>query len=413
MGLLKNRPMASNKLVPSPSGKGWDGASVPSPSGKGWDGASSGVAIVVGAGIVGLATARALSLKGFNVTVIERSGKAVGASVRNFGMIWPVGQPDGIMYNRAVHSRNVWKEIATEAGFWYDECGSMHLAYHEDEWKVLQELQEAFIQNGRPVHLMTASDITAKIKGVNPHNLIGGLFSETEMIIDPREAMAALPAFLAEKYSVRFLWNKNVQAVEKNKVWIGNKAMQADLICVCSGADFETLFPEKFKELKLTKCKLQMMRFVNTNEPLKIGTSLCGGLSLIHYESFKVAPSLGLLKERYQKELSQYLESGIHVMVSQNEKGELTVGDSHEYGLTFSPFDEAYINELIINYLKTFALTDGWQMIQSWHGIYPKMTNGSTDVFLKAEEGVYIINGLGGAGMTLSFGFAEEVVKTL
>lgn len=370
-------------------------------------------AIVIGAGIAGLATARALSLKGYEVTVIEKSGKAAGASVRNFGMIWPIGQPDGMLYNRALRSRDIWKEIADEAGFWYDECGSMHLAYHEDEWQVLQELNEAFNKNNRAVNLQTKSEIIEKVNGVNPQNLIGGLFSETEMIIDPREAIALLPAYLSEKYNVHFVWNKNVNAVERNKVWMGEEFIQADIICVCSGADFETLFPEKFAALKITKCKLQMMRFVTAADDFRIGTSLCGGLSLIHYESFKAAPSLALLKERYQNEMSQYLKFGIHVMVSQNGKGELTVGDSHEYGLTFSPFDEAYINDLIITYLKTFALTHHWQLIQSWHGIYPKMTNGKTDIFLKADEGVYIINGLGGAGMTLSFGFAEEVVETI
>ncbi|MEO8111209.1 MAG: TIGR03364 family FAD-dependent oxidoreductase [Ginsengibacter sp.] len=388
--------MLSNKLIPSPSGKDWDGA-----------------AIVIGSGIVGLATARALSLKGFRVTVIERSGKAAGASVRNFGMIWPIGQPYGKMYDRAIRSRNVWKEIADEAGFWKDECGSLHLAYREDEWKVLQELNEVFKNNGRPVSLKKPGEIVEKFNGVNPKNLIGGLFSETELIIDPREAVSLLPAYLSEKYNVHFIWNKNVSAVETNKVWMGEEFLQADLVCVCSGADFETLFPEKFEELKLTKCKLQMMRFVNNNADFRIGTALCGGLSLIHYESFKAAASLPLLKERYINELPHYLKLGIHVMVSQNGKGELTVGDSHEYGLTFSPFDEAYINDLITTYLKTFALTDNWNLIQSWHGIYPKMPNGKTDVFIKAEDGIYIINGLGGAGMTLSFGFAEEVIEKI
>ncbi len=370
-------------------------------------------AIIIGAGIVGLATARALALKGFDVTVIERSGKAVGASVRNFGMIWPIGQPDGIMYNRAIRSKNIWKEIADEAGFWNDECGSIHLAYHEDEWRVLEELNEVFTTSGRPVSLKSAEEITKRFQGINPKNLMGGLVSETELIIDPREAIASLPDYLSEKYSVHFTWNRNVNAVEKNKVWMGEDFMQADIICICSGADFETLFPEKFSELKIKKCKLQMMRFVNNNADFRIGSALCGGLSLIHYESFKAAPSLHLLKERYQRELSEYLKLGIHVMVSQNGKGELTVGDSHEYGLTFSPFDEAYINHLILKYLKTFALTENWNLVQSWHGIYPKMPNGKTDVFLKAEDGVYIINGLGGAGMTLSFGFAEEVLESI
>ncbi|MEP6583484.1 MAG: TIGR03364 family FAD-dependent oxidoreductase [Ginsengibacter sp.] len=367
-------------------------------------------AIVIGAGIVGLATARALSLKEFDVTVIERSRQASGASVRNFGMIWPIGQPDGIMYNRAIRSRNIWEEIAEEAGFWKDPCGSIHLAYHEDEWNVLQELNEVFHNSGRPVHLKTKSEIIEKINGVNPQNLLGGLFSESELIIDPREAISLLPSYLSAKHNVHFIWNKNVSAVETHKVWMGEEFMQADIVCICSGADFETLYPERFIELKITKCKLQMLRFVNSETNFRVGTSLCGGLSLIHYESFKAAPSLALLKARYQNELAEYLKLGIHVMVSQNGKGELTVGDSHEYGHSFSPFDEAHINNLILDYLKTFALADQWSLVQSWHGIYPKMLNGKTDVFIKAEDGVYIINGLGGAGMTLSFGFAEEIV---
>ena len=73
-------------------------------------------AIVIGAGIVGLATARALALQGFSVRVFERSEKAVGASIRNFGMIWPIGQAAGKMYDRATRSRNIWKEIAPRAG---------------------------------------------------------------------------------------------------------------------------------------------------------------------------------------------------------------------------------------------------------------------------------------------------------
>jgi glycine/D-amino acid oxidase-like deaminating enzyme len=156
-----------------------------------------------------------------------------------------------------------------------------------------------------------------------------------------------------------------------------------------------------------------MLRFVSDQPAFTIGTSVCGGLSLIHYKSFTAAPSLLKLKQRYEMEMAEYLNAGIHVMVSQNNRGELTVGDSHEYAKTFEPFDSAHINQLILDYLQTFMHSKQWQLIQTWNGVYPKMTNGETDIFLQPEPGVYIVNGLGGAGMTLSFGFAEEVVSTL
>lgn len=370
-------------------------------------------AIVIGAGIVGLATARALSLKGYRVTVIERTERAVGASIRNFGMVWPIGQPDGTLYNRAMRSKQIWKEVADSVGLWYDEVGSLHLAYHSDEWNVLQELHAAFIDNKRPVNLLKPEEIMSTYAGINGNHLLGGLFSSTEMIVDPREAIAAIPGYLNEYLDVSFLWGKQVNAIQNGTVYMGKDTLQADLVCVCSGADFETLYPVHFSALSITKCKLQMLRFIPESEPKRIGTAVCGGLSLIHYTSFQKAPSLPELKKRYEEEMADYLKWGIHVMVSQNGKNELTVGDSHEYGHTFDPFDKNFINTMVTDYLSKFMVTNNWKPVQSWNGIYAKMTNGATEVIVNPEPGVYILNGLGGAGMTLSFGLAEEFVATI
>ena len=369
-------------------------------------------AIVIGAGIVGLASARALAQKGFAVKVFDRHPQAAGASVRNFGMLWPVGQPAGTMYKRAIRSRTIWKTIAAEANIWHEETGSLHLAYNAEEWQVLQELENIFKKEKRNVTLLNKNKIAEQYEHVNPDNLLGGLYSAEEMLIDPREAIAALPEYLQEKYAVEFYWNKCVSYIADQTVYVGNEEeYEADIIFICSGADFETLYPEEFAKLPITKCKLQMLRTVPMPERYRIKTAICGGLSLLHYSSFKAAPSLPVLQKKMAEEMKEYLDLGIHVMAAQNGKGEITIGDSHEYSLHLNPFDKASTNKLILDYLKTFLKINGNVFAETWHGIYPKLTNGDTEIFFTPEQGVYILNGLGGAGMTLSFGLAEEMVE--
>ncbi len=370
-------------------------------------------AIVVGAGIVGLATARALAIKGYSVEVFDRSLQVTGASVRNFGMIWPIGQPAGKMYDRAIRSRDIWKEACAAAGIWHEQAGSLHLAYAEDEMQVLAELHELFSAQGRDVQLCSKDFITAHYDAVNPEQLIGGLLSMEELIVDPREAIAKLPSYLADKHQVIFHWGTAVTAISESSVFAGNKEHEADLIFICSGADFETLFPGVYAKLPLTKCKLQMMRFVAQPGNWRMGPALCGGLSLIHYNSFKAAPSLKQLEQRFRNSMKPYIDHGIHVMVAQNGLGELTIGDSHEYGPNPGPFDQQAINTMILDYLQTFSRFKNDSLLEAWNGIYPKLTNGEPHIVLSPQDNVYILNGLGGAGMTLSFGLAEEVVETL
>lgn len=370
-------------------------------------------AIVVGAGILGMATARALAINGYKVQVIERSQFSIGASIRNFGMLWPIGQPDGQLYDRAIRSREIWKEYLNSSSISFNSCGSLHLAYSYEELDVLEELSSIFQDSGRPVTLITPEQIGNRFKGINQTNLKGGLFSNDEVIIDPREGIRNLPTYLNQKLGIEFIWGTAISRVKPGSVFSGSTRFDADLIFICSGADFETLYPEVFNQQKITKCKLQMMRFVSDKPNYNLGTSICGGLSLLHYKSFTASKALETLKAKLQNELPEHLKWGIHVMVSQNMKGELTVGDSHEYGLDFDPFDKHFINQLILDYLKKMVHIDQWRLIESWNGIYPKMTNGKTDLHLEVENSVHIVNGIGGNGMTLSFGFAEEIINKI
>src|ERR1700759_5886337 len=78
---------------------------------------------VVGAGIVGLAHALAAARIGKRVVVIDRDPRANGASIRNFGFITVTGQERGEHWSLAVRGRDVWAEVAAEAGSAVEQTG--------------------------------------------------------------------------------------------------------------------------------------------------------------------------------------------------------------------------------------------------------------------------------------------------
>jgi len=371
--------------------------------------ASSKTALVVGSGIVGLALTRSLVERGWTVTMLERHPQAQGASVRNFGMLWPVGQPEGPLYKRAMRSREIWLELQGKAGFWAEKTGSLHLTYTDLEAQIAQEYVRA-VQGVKSAAWIGPVEVAEKSPAAVQKGLRGALWSADEVIVDPPEAIAAVAAYLERLPTVNFVRNRVVSRIEGNTAYSGREQWSADRIFVASGADFETLYPEVFAQTAITKCKLQMMRLVSQPDAWRIGPPLCSSLSFIHYKGFDVAPSLPKLRALYHEQSPELLQWGIHVMVSQNGSGELVIGDSHEYGLNLAPFDQQFINDLIVDFLKSFAQFRDWRIGASWHGIYPKMTNGATEYIHPVDDVTTVVNGVGGAGMTLSFGLAEEVV---
>ena len=364
---------------------------------------------VVGAGVVGLAHAYWAAKAGHKVSVFERDTQAVGASIRNFGLIWPIGQEQGKYHDLAVTSRSAWLELSSLAGFWINPNGSLHLAYHQDEWEVINEYHENTQVKGK---LLSATEVQGVTEYIKSDGLQGGLFSDTECTVNPRQAIPAIADYLKRELAVDIYYGVTVNHISMPTIATSSFETQADAVIICNGSDYRTLFPDLFSKAPLTKCKLQMMKGTSTNTQI-LGPTLCGGLTLTHYASFSQCPSLPNLISRIEQELSQFREFGIHVMLAQNNQGELIIGDSHEYGLDPSPFNSETIDRLILDYLNKFAQLSGLEITQRWHGVYAKLTNGNPYYRGQPAAGVQVVTGFGGAGMTLSFGVAKETVDGL
>jgi FAD dependent oxidoreductase TIGR03364 len=367
---------------------------------------------VVGAGIIGLAHAYVAAKAGHKVSVFERNPVANGASVRNFGMVWPIGQPAGVMHEVALRSAEIWRELLNDAGLPYISSGSLHAAYQEDEATVGREFAERAKPLGYECEWLDAAKTLEKSSALRPEGLLGALWSPTEMTVDPRQVIARIPAFLSERYGVRFHFNSAVIEVGTHTVRTHDRCSEANLVIVASGDDFQTLFPDLFAAAGLTRCKLQMLRTEQQPENWRLGPSLAFGLTFRHYPVFNICESLTALKARVARELPEFGQWHIHVMASENAMRQITLGDSHEYGLAVDIFDRTRINDLILEYAREYLRVPSLRIAETWHGVYAKHPE-KQFLRLTPVAGVQVVTVTSGVGMTLSFGLAEQTYREL
>ena len=327
-------------------------------------------------------------------------------------MIWPIGQPSGPRYDLALRSRDLWLEVLRESGLWHDCAGSLHVACREDEAQVLREFHDAVAGERRPYALLSRREIAERFPAVNTDNVVLGLKSEVEVAVDPRQVIRELPAWLERRHGVHFAFDTVVTGFSSPIVTTVRGDFSVRRLIVCTGVDFQEVAPQAFEAAGFVRCKLQMMRTQAYGDAFRLGTLIAGGMTLKHYSSFANCPTLPALAARFDRDYPEYSRLGIHVMAAQNERGEIVLGDSHEYGDAIEPFDKTRIDDLILSYLDTFLTIPNRTIAGRWHGLYLKHPH-EPYVVARPSPDLLCVTGVGGAGMTLSFGLAEQVVKEL
>lgn len=152
--------------------------------------------VVIGAGVVGLAIARELALRGREVLVVEQGGSiGEGISSRNSevihaGIYYP---PQSLKARLCVQGRQRLYDYCQRRQIDHRKTGKWIVATHPDQRAELQRLQHQALGNGVELALLEAEASRAALPGLQ---VVAALYSPETGIVDSHGLMLALLADL-------------------------------------------------------------------------------------------------------------------------------------------------------------------------------------------------------------------------
>jgi len=364
-----------------------------------------GRVVVVGAGIIGTMHAWMARRLGYEVLHLDRDLEARSASVRNFGLVWVGGRAAGAELDLALRSRQLWGEVAAEVPeVGLRANGSLTVAVTSEEMAVLEEAT-ALPDAGRRGWELLAPDRARVLNPALGGTMLAALWCRTDAAVEPRKAALSIRRRLME--SEGYQWHGGRMAMELRDTGVRDQTgvwHDADRVIFCPGASDGGLGAELLVGAPLRRVRLQMMQTAPYPQP--VTTSVADGDSLRYYPAYDV-PSRSNLPAQEEPGAS----SRMQLLAVQRLDGSLTIGDTHEYHEPFA-FDlqEDVYEELV---RRATSLLGGplSPITRRWAGVYSEATDGSLYFRRQVSEGVVLVTGPGGRGMTMSAAIAEETFR--
>lgn len=375
--------------------------------------------LVVGGGALGTFHAYHALNRGLKVALLERNQRPMSATVRNFGQVVPSGM-DATWQRHGRKSLEIYKTLQSQSEFYIRAHGSIYLASDQEEMQLIEELAQINQANDYPSQLLTRAECYARYPNLQPAYCLGGLFFPDEVSVNPRLMIHQVLSLLQTHPNFSYFPNTLVREIDS----AGQTCIATDLygnrfhaqkVIVCSGSEFECLYPALFQASDIELVKLQMLR-LKPQTTVRIPGNILTGLSIRRYESFEECPSFAAIHAQEDPD-SYWKQWGVHILFKQEDDGSIILGDSHEYadvqqkdGIDF------YLREEVTQYFiaegaKIMNL-EHWHIDDQWLGVYSQCK--TQDIFQHTVDGkVHIVTGIGGKGMTGSPGFAYHHIEKI
>ncbi len=197
--------------------------------------------VIIGAGIVGCACARELSLAGLRVGVVEGNSMASGATAAGMGHL-VVMDDSPAQLALTQYSRSIWRELMAQlpASVEYQACGTIWVAADEEEMVEVYAKSRICASAGVQAEVLSP----AQLANAEPRlrdGLAGGLLVPDDGVVYPP---AAAGFFLqqAVQAGAEFLQGSDAVFASQGLVRLANgTTLTADRILLSPGADCSLL----------------------------------------------------------------------------------------------------------------------------------------------------------------------------
>lgn len=361
--------------------------------------------VVVGSGIIGLGAAYAGIRRGLSVIVLDRTDGPVGATIRNFGHIC-IGAQSGLAREFADASRDIWLRLATDAGFWLRESGTLVAARQADELSVLERAAHAQGADA-DIRMLDADELLNRAP-LRRDAVIGGALITPDLQTDPREAAGAIVRHLAS-LGVEFRFRTAATAVASGRVQTTRGVIDAGLVVIATGHDIDQLLPDLAESAGVVRCALDMMR-VTGGMPRPLDAPLLTAWSLLRYGRFAAFAETTALRERLHAERPELAALDLNQMYTQLPDGSLILGDSHAKAIQPGPFQPEAAFDAFLDEASALFDVDEFRVLERWQGVYASAA--SEFLIEQPEAGLHVIAATTGIGMTTGLGLAERTLDT-
>ena len=200
--------------------------------------------VVVGTGVVGLACARAMAGKGYEVVLLEKNASfgeetsSRNSEVIHGGIYYPT---ESLKANLCLRGKSMLYDYCLERSIPFNRCGKLIVATSEDELQRLTSIRELALANGVYLHQLNSREVVAMEPEVSA---VAGLYSETTGIIDSHALLISLLADIDGLGGV-VAYNTKVQEIASSDQKIRVSAMDGELLCTwlinCAGLEAPNL----------------------------------------------------------------------------------------------------------------------------------------------------------------------------